>query len=58
MLIENYIMQLQYAGEPLRFENDTLVSLLERVKEVGEAIYYSEPVTKGSMQLIDNVSSK
>lgn len=57
MLIENYIMQLQYAGEPLRFENDTLVSLLERVKEVGEAIYYSEPVTKGSMQLIDNVSS-
>lgn len=58
ILMENYILQLQYAGQPLRFHNDELITLLERVKEIGAAIYRCEPVTKGKMQLFDEVASK
>ena len=57
MLMENYIMQLQFAGQPLRFNNDELISLLNRVQEVGAAIYRSEPITKGRMQLFSEVAS-
>lgn len=57
ILMENYIMQVQYAGQLLRFDNDELITLLNRVKEIGAAIYRSEPATKGKMQLFDEVAS-
>ncbi|NLO85691.1 MAG: extracellular solute-binding protein [Clostridiales bacterium] len=57
ILVENYIMQHQYADEPLRFDNEELISLLDRAKEVGAEIYRTEPVAKGSMKLFESVAS-
>ena len=43
MLIERYIMQCNYAGEPLRFNNPAFLMLLERCREVGQRLYELEP---------------
>ncbi len=46
LLMENYIMQREYAGEPLLFDNPELISLLGRAKDIGHAIYQTEPIGK------------
>ena len=43
LLIDSYIMQVQFAGEPLRFSDPGLSALLERCKVVGTRIYDVEP---------------
>ena len=48
-LMENYILQKQYAGEPLTFDEPELLALLERVRATGAAIYGIEPVKTESM---------
>ncbi len=54
MLLDNYIMQLQYAGQPLRFDNPELIALLDRTKAVGKALYNCEPANKqGTKGLFD-----
>ena len=43
LLIDSYIMQLQFANESLRFNDPELSALLERCKVVGARIYDVEP---------------
>ncbi len=42
-LIDSYISQAQYAGETLDFNNQELISLLERCMTVGRRLYALEP---------------
>lgn len=39
LLMDSYIAQEEYAGKPLRFNNQELIDLLKRAKRVGEDIY-------------------
>ena len=48
LLMENYILQKQFAGEPLTFDEPELLALLERVQETGAAIYSIETVKEES----------
>ena len=48
LLMENYILQKQFAGEPLTFNEPELLALLERVRETGAAIYSIETVKEES----------
>ena len=41
-LLSDHIMQLQYAGESLHFDDSTLVSLLERARDAGTRLYQLE----------------
>jgi hypothetical protein len=43
LLVDSYIMQVQFAGKPLRFNDQELQALLERCKVVGACIYDVEP---------------
>ena len=43
LLIDSYITQVQFAGEPLRFNDPELAALLERCKAAGARIYDVEP---------------
>ena len=43
LLIDSYITQMQFANEPLRFNEPELSALLERCKVVGTRIYDVEP---------------
>lgn len=49
LLMENYILQKQFAGEPLTFDEPELLALLGRVRETGAAIYGIETVKEESM---------
>ena len=49
LLMENYILQKQFSGEPLTFNEPELLMLLERVRETGAAIYSIETVKEESM---------
>lgn len=49
LLMENYILQKQFAGEPLTFDEPELLALLKRVRETGAAIYSIETVKEESM---------
>ena len=46
-LINSYILQQQYAGEPLTFDELELRGLLERCQEVGRRLYAVEPKIEG-----------
>lgn len=43
MLIEESMMQMQYAGEQLYFDDPVLLTLLERCFSIGERLYRLEP---------------
>ncbi len=43
LLIDSYITQTHYAGEPLDFNNQELIDLLERCMTVGRRLYALEP---------------
>ena len=49
MLLDSWINQQTYAGQPMNFSDPELVALLERAKRVGENIYrYCEPSKSSS----------
>ncbi len=48
LLLDNYIMQRQYAGLPLDFSDPELLALMERVKTVGARLYEVEYAPKES----------
>lgn len=43
LLVYNQMMQLEHAGQPLRFHTQEMLALLGRVKEIGTRIYQLEP---------------
>lgn len=53
LLLDNHIMQCNYAGEPLRFDTPTFRTLLMRCQEIGAALYAYEPEEKGYLALFD-----
>lgn len=53
-IITNHIMQSQYEGKPLRFDDPELVTLLDRAKTIGYALYSVDPAYKGSLQLFES----
>ncbi len=48
MLLDEYMMQKDYAGEDLTFDADELAPLLERAKELGQRLYEAEPAIQVS----------
>jgi hypothetical protein len=56
LLMENYILQSQYAGEALRFDENTLKPLIERAIEIGRELYHYDPAHKGTKQLFQEMS--
>ena len=53
LLLNNHIMQCNYAGEPLRFDTPSFRTLLMRCQEIGTALYTYEPQHKGDLALFD-----
>jgi hypothetical protein len=54
ILMDCYVTQCEYAGEPMRFDTPEFRALLNRTKTVGDALYDAEPQKKGKMQLFCN----
>ncbi len=48
LLLDNYIMQRQYANQPLDFSDPELLTLLERAKAIGTRLYEVEYAPKES----------
>lgn len=53
LLISNYIMQSDHAGEPLRFDTPIFRELLARCQSVGADLYKYEPEQKGNLGLFE-----
>lgn len=53
-LLDSWIGQQQYAGESIRFNDPELTGLLERCKQVGEAIYHHCPAGGKGLFLFAN----
>ena len=47
-----YLLQLQFSGAPVRFNDPELIELLQRTKDIGEALYQKERVPNGKFQLL------
>lgn len=43
LLVDHYMMQSQFAGQTLDFDNNEFIALLERCKAVGKLLYEYEP---------------
>lgn len=52
-LLENYLMQQEYAGEPAWFDPEVLVPLLERSRRIGQALYQADPGIRGDASLVE-----
>ena len=52
LLMDHYMMQMSFAGEPLRFQTPLFRDLLERCRKIGMDLYRYEPIHKGEMQLL------
>ncbi len=52
-LLNNYIMQKEYAGEELDFENEELVTLLNRCAQVGADLYDHDPATEATGSIVN-----
>ncbi|NLO84186.1 MAG: hypothetical protein GX096_01975 [Clostridiales bacterium] len=50
-LLTNYIMQCNYADEPLRFNTPLFRNLLERCQKIGTDLYVNEPEQKTDLGL-------
>lgn len=44
LLLDSYIMQQEYAGQTLSFEDEALLMLLERAQATGKRLYEADPV--------------
>ena len=56
LLLSNYMMQLNYAGEELTFDSTELKNLLERCDEIGHQLYEVEPNPLAGPSLLVNGS--
>lgn len=56
LLVESVMMQRQYAGQPLRFDDPALLPLLKRAERVGRDIHHSEPAVRSGPQLLHSGS--
>lgn len=59
-LLENYMMQKEYAGEAIAFDEAELIPLLDRCYQIGHELYLYDPgvQTKYSvLQVISNIST-
>lgn len=54
-LIQNYIMDYNFANKPLRFETPLFRSLLERCQKIGTDLYLYEPRAKGDLALFEDL---
>lgn len=54
-LIENHIMQCNYANEPLRFDTPLFRTLLARCQSIGKDLYTYEPEQKGNLGLFEDL---
>ena len=54
-LISNYIMQCNYADEPLRFDTPMFRELLARCQSIGADLYKYEPEQKGNYGLFEDL---
>lgn len=54
-LINHYVMQCDYANEPVRFNNEVFCNLLERCQQIGKDLYRYEPVEKSDLALFEDV---
>lgn len=52
LLLGSYVMQRQHAGQPLTFDDPLLPELLERISQVGAALYRVEPGVTGPGRLL------
>lgn len=43
LLIHNHMMQLEYAGEPVRFHTPEMLELLAQIRDIGQRLYDNEP---------------
>ncbi len=50
-LVTNYIMQCNYADEPLRFDTPLFRDMLERCQRIGTDLYANEPEQKAELGL-------
>lgn len=53
LLVENYILQSNYNGVPIRFNTPTFMNLLNRCQKIGQALYTYEPEQKGMYALFE-----
>ena len=58
MLIEQYILQLQYAGEPLRFDDPALAEYLERCAAIGAKLAEIEDFDEPQPTLFENTQAR
>ena len=54
-LLDNYIMQKEYAGEELNFEDSELVALLNRCAQIGAELYDYDPAVNCSKAILSQV---
>ena len=54
-LIQNYIMDYNYANKPLRFDTPLFRNLLERCEKIGADLYLYEPRVKGDFALFEDL---
>ncbi|MDO4838323.1 MAG: hypothetical protein Q4B32_07985 [Clostridia bacterium] len=54
-LLDNYIMQKEYAGEELNFEDSELVELLKRCARIGAELYDYDPAVNCSKAILRKV---
>ncbi len=55
-LLDNYIMQKEYAGEELNFEDSELVELLNRCARIGDELYDYDPAVQCSKAILRQVA--
>ena len=55
-LLDNYIMQKEYAGEELNFEDSELVNLLKRCAQIGTELYDYDPAVNCSKAILSQVA--
>ena len=53
-LLDNYIMQREYAGQELDFEDEELISLLNRCAQIGAELYDYDPATKATGSIVNS----
>ncbi len=53
-LLDNYIMQREYVGKELDFEDEELISLLNRCAQIGAELYDYDPATKATGSIVNS----
>lgn len=56
-LLENYMMQKAYAGEPLVFDETELTALLDRCYQIGQELYLYDAVVQTNHSLLHAIAN-